>query len=173
MILVKQPTGLTNASNHSKRQSGFTLIELIMVIVILGILSAFALPRFADFTGDAERSSIEGALAGVRSASAIAHAADLASGSTGTVTLEGTAFTLANSYPDVANIAAIAGLDGFNINTTATAAPIISIDGTAGSPCFTYTNAAANATPTITGGSGFTYKDAGTAAVTDDTCTSP
>ena len=52
------------------QQSGFTLIELIMVIVILGILAAFALPKFADLSGDARASSLNGALGSVRSASA-------------------------------------------------------------------------------------------------------
>ena len=38
----------------ARKEKGFTLIELVMVIVILGILAAFALPRFADLGGEAE-----------------------------------------------------------------------------------------------------------------------
>lgn len=46
---------------------GFTLIELVMVIVILGILSAFALPRFADITGSAKASTIEAVAGAMKS----------------------------------------------------------------------------------------------------------
>ncbi|WNO06241.1 pilus assembly FimT family protein [Rhodoferax mekongensis] len=45
------------------RQSGFTLIELVMVIVILGILSAVAIPKFVDLRGDAQTAATQ-ALAG-------------------------------------------------------------------------------------------------------------
>ena len=83
-----------------KKQKGFTLIELVMVIVILGILAAFALPRFADLGGDARLASIEGARGAVKSASAIAHSTWLARDSATTVDLDGTDIDMSsNGYP--------------------------------------------------------------------------
>jgi MSHA pilin protein MshA len=57
------------------KQKGFTLIELVVVIVILGILAATALPKFVDMTGEAEVAAAQGVAGAIASASSINYGA--------------------------------------------------------------------------------------------------
>lgn len=62
----------------NRQQSGFTLIELIAVIVILGILAATAVPRFVNLQGEAAEASVRGVAASLESGAALNHAVSIA-----------------------------------------------------------------------------------------------
>ncbi len=67
-------------------QQGFTLIELVMVIVILGVLAATAIPKFVDLKADAQAAALQGVVGGINSASAVNYAARSANSTKGAAT---------------------------------------------------------------------------------------
>jgi MSHA pilin protein MshA len=137
-------------------QSGFTLVELVVVVTILAILAAFAVPRFASLEGQARLASTQALAGSVRSGASLAHALWLAQGdpASANVTMEGQPIRMTFGYPDAVTIeATLVEYTGFELTTPGGKA-VFTKESPTGTPvanCFvTYTPpVAANEAPHV------------------------
>jgi len=119
------------------KQKGFTLIELVIVIVILGILAAVAIPRYVRVVSEARKSSVNGMAGGLRSAMMLAKAKYMVVGddALATVDMDGTSVAvMAGSGVPLGTqagiVSAITDTAGFTVDTAGS--PVVTFRPTNG-----------------------------------------
>ncbi|MDV6253635.1 type II secretion system protein [Vibrio sp. EA2] len=133
-----------------KRQGGFTLIELVVVIVILGILAVTAAPRFLNLQDDARDATIDGLKGAIAGASGIAYgkaAIEGQEGATGAISVGTSTLNLVWGYPEATSQALGLVVEGLNEDWVVKGTPTdtvirFGIDGYS-STCVQYTEGSA------------------------------
>jgi MSHA pilin protein MshA len=121
-------------SNHSL---GFTIIELVTVIVILATIAAFAVPRFADLQSSAREAALKDMVGSMRSAAMLTHSVSLTQGlgPNDPIQMEGQAIAMVGAYPDAQGMADAVQLtlgDKFQIQLFGNSAFIVYATGAPG-----------------------------------------
>jgi MSHA pilin protein MshA len=148
-----------------RKHRGFTLIELIMVLTIVSVLAAVALPRFASISADARIDKMRAAAGATRSAAVMGRALMLARGypdnftgvaASPALVVEGMLLSFVNGYPSAEVIAELAGLaspmpggSGYTVQAAMGGARTVQADPQRPGCAFAYVEAAPGAAPGI------------------------
>ncbi|KGJ92366.1 prepilin-type N-terminal cleavage/methylation domain-containing protein [Colwellia psychrerythraea] len=136
---------MKSSINVKTGQQGFTLIELVVVIVILGILAVTAAPKFIDLTSDAKSSVVQAVEGALNSAADMAHAKALVDGTVdGTISIAGQSITFEDTYPNATSIDLLMDIDtelsvgDFILGTSGTAATYTHAKAATAAECYAY-----------------------------------